>query len=125
MIKIGTRNSKLALIQTDLVIQKIIKIFPDLQFKIIEISTAGDINFAIKTDDGGIKGMFTKEIDNKLITGEIDIAIHSLKDMASVIPQGLKIAAVLEREDPRDAFICNKYSKLLPYRIIASAFPKA
>lgn len=112
MIKIGTRNSKLALIQTDLVIQKITQIFPDLKFKIVEISTAGDTNFAIKTDDGGIKGMFTKEIDNKLITGEIDIAIHSLKDMASVIPQGLKIATVLEREDSRDAFICNKYSNL-------------
>ncbi|CAF1661871.1 unnamed protein product [Rotaria magnacalcarata] len=113
IIKVGTRSSKLALIQTNLVISKISEIFPSITFKIVEISTEGDKNVDKKAlGDGGIKGMFTKEIDNQLISKNIDIAVHSMKDLASYLPKELEIIAVLEREDPRDCFVSKKYNKL-------------
>lgn len=111
VIKIGTRGSRLALIQTNGIIEQIGAIYPECRFEIIEIKTSGDIDLSItsKTQDGGIKDMFTKEIDNRLINREIDIAVHSLKDVASHLHEEIGIAAVTKREDQRDVFISNKY----------------
>ncbi len=119
MIKIGTRNSELALIQTNLVIEQIKKIDNTIEFEIIKINTTGDSDLNKKADlgNGGLKGMFTKEIDFNLINKKIDIAIHSLKDMASAIPSELEIISVLKGEDSRDCFVSNKYNTLddLPF----------
>ncbi len=113
IIKIGTRSSQLALTQTNIVIEKIANLMPECTFEIVKISTEGDRNIGKKeVGNGGVKGMFTKEIDNKLITKSIDIAVHSLKDLASKLPEQLEIIAVLKREDPRDVFISNKSNSL-------------
>lgn len=111
-LKIGTRGSPLALVQTSMVEAKLRTVKPDLQIERVIIKTSGDW----KPSDGetrlaetaGGKGLFALEIEEALLAGSIDCAVHSLKDMSSFLPDGLAIDHVLEREDPRDAFICLK-----------------
>lgn len=110
LLKIGTRGSPLALKQTAMVEAKLLSRTPDLQIERVTIKTSGDW----KPSDGetrlsetaGGKGLFAREIEEALQAGTIDCAVHSLKDMSSFLPDGLAIDHVLEREDPRDAFIC-------------------
>lgn len=112
-ITVGTRSSKLALIQVQEVHDLINKISNNkIEVVVSKILTSGDRLSWDKHDDGGVKGMFTKEIDKKLLDGSIDIAVHSLKDVASELPSDLVIAAVLPREDPSDAFVSNKYKHI-------------
>lgn len=109
-ITIGTRGSKLALFQANKVRSEIEKYFPGIyDVKIKPITTAGDIIQDTQSTDiiGGVKGLFTKQIDHQLLQGQIDIAVHSVKDLASILPPGLILASVLEREDPSDALITN------------------
>lgn len=104
-IVIGTRGSKLALKQSDIVKEKLLAKHPDLQIEIKIIKTEGDTNASpIPLDTIG-KGWFTKEIENELLGGQIDIAVHSLKDLPEELPPGLCIAAYPEREDPRDVLV--------------------
>ena len=115
-IRIGTRASKLALIQVDMVKARLMKAFPDLEIEVVEITTSGDWKpqhgeTRLSEVDGG-KGLFAKEIEAALLDGQVDIGVHSLKDMPSFLPEGLVIDHVLEREDPRDAFISAKYNSL-------------
>lgn len=112
-IRFGTRGSPLALVQAEEVRKKLFATHPDLQstveVEIVPIRTAGDWKPEHKEKTfielGGNKGLFTKEIEDALLTGHIDMAIHSMKDVASWLPDSLDIACVLDREDPRDAFI--------------------
>lgn len=115
-IRIGTRGSKLALVQTHMVADALRRAHPGMQVEIREILTSGDW----KPEHGetrlaeaaGGKGLFAKEIERALIDGVIDCGVHSLKDMPSFLPPGLEISHVLEREDPRDVFISDKYGSL-------------
>ena len=121
-IKVGTRGSKLALKQAKLVIEKfksLKKIKEKFSFKIIKIRTEGDINKS-KILDAGYKGFFTKKIDDLLLKGKIDLAVHSAKDIPSKIERNIIISAFLKREDPRDIlFSKNNYSfKKLPKNIV-------
>jgi hydroxymethylbilane synthase len=100
-IRIGTRGSALALAQTEIVKKLMLSATPGLNIEVLVIKTAGDISTEPLAVIGG-KGVFVKEIENALISGEIDMAVHSLKDMQSVSPEGLVIAAYLLREDPCD-----------------------
>ncbi len=104
-LRIGTRDSKLALYQARLVETELRTAFPSLETEIKEIKTLGDIKFREDISRMGGKGVFVKEIEESLLSGEIDIAVHSMKDMPSVIPDGLVIGSVLKREDSRDVFI--------------------
>lgn len=104
-LKIGTRGSRLALYQTRLVETELRTVFPSLETEIKEIKTLGDINPKEDISRMGGKGIFVKEIEQSLLSGEIDIAVHSMKDMPSVLPEGLAIGSALKREDPRDVFI--------------------
>jgi len=113
IIKIGTRKSKLALIQTDLVICEITTHFPHITCEIIPITTTGDVITDRALYDIGGKALFLKEIEQQLVEQKIDIAVHSLKDVPGEIPEGLIIAAVLEREDARDVFVSYKYKSIL------------
>ena len=110
-LKIGTRGSKLALKQTNLVIKKLKKL-PSIRkkfsFKIVKIKTQGDIDKS-KILKSGYKGFFTKKIDDLLLKRRIDLAIHSAKDIPSKIDKKIIISAFLKREDPRDVLLTKNY----------------
>src|SRR5204862_548096 len=124
LVRIGTRASKLALTQSGMM-QRAIAValgFDEAQADevapLVQITTSGDrIQDRRLLEEGG-KGLFTKEIEEALLDGRIDVAIHSLKDVPSVVPKGLVIAALPEREDPRDAYLSLKYDRFedLPHR---------
>lgn len=111
-IRIGTRNSKLALIQTNMVISEIMKHFPLVECLVVPIVTTGDKIMDRNLYDIGGKALFLKEIEEQLSTKTIDIGVHSLKDVPGNLPPGLEIAAVLERKDPRDCFVSFCYKSL-------------
>lgn len=102
---IGTRGSKLALTQTETVRDALQAAFPEHTFEIAIVKTTGDRVQNIPLKDVGATGIFTRELEEKLRSGEIDIAIHSMKDMPAVQPDGLTLSNVLHRADPRDVLI--------------------
>ena len=118
-LKIGTRGSPLALAQAYETKERLMKLHDlgDGAFEICVINTMGDkIQDRALSEIGG-KGLFTKEIEEGLLSGEIDIAVHSMKDMPTELPKNLEISIFLEREDPRDSFISDDYSSIedLPF----------
>lgn len=117
VIKIGTRRSPLALIQTNLVVDQIKIHYPNINCEIVPIITSGDLIKDKNLYDIGGKALFLKEIENALINGEIDLAVHSLKDVPCKLPLELMICAVLESEDARDVFVCLDYKSIeeLPF----------
>ena len=104
-IRIGTRKSRLAVIQTELVKAKIEAAFPEAEVEIVKLSTKGDELLNQSLTSFGGKGVFTKELEEALLSEEIDLAVHSAKDMPMEFPENLEIGAVLERGDPRDVFV--------------------
>ncbi|RZD15432.1 MAG: hydroxymethylbilane synthase [Candidatus Acidulodesulfobacterium ferriphilum] len=108
-LKIGTRGSKLALYQANLVKDKIKQLFDDqnkkIDIEIKTIKTSGDRILTASLSNFGGKGLFVKEIEEALFSEDIDIAVHSLKDVPQVIPEELALGAVLKRDDPRDCVI--------------------
>jgi hydroxymethylbilane synthase len=109
---VGTRESPLALAQANEVIESLKKIATQLQFKIVPIRTQGDKAHASGAAAGDGKSMFTKEIEESLLQEHIDFAIHSMKDITTQLPTGLKIAAVPERANPRDVLVSRSKKKL-------------
>jgi hydroxymethylbilane synthase len=106
-IRIGTRGSPLALKQAEETRDKLVAahgLAPDM-LEIVVITTTGDRVRDRPLSEIGGKGLFTKEIEEALLSGDIDMAVHSMKDMPAVFPGGLDIVCLLEREDPRDAFM--------------------
>lgn len=100
-IKIGTRGSKLALLQTEIVLEKLRKAVPGIEGEIGVIKTTGDI----RQRGGIITGMFVNEINRAVLRGDVDIGVHSLKDLPTGLPKGLEIACVPERRSPNDALV--------------------
>ncbi len=113
-IIIGTRGSKLSLAYANKVKNLIVGLdkVGDIEITIETIKTSGDLFQNKKISDIGGKNLFCKEIEDKLIKKEIDIAVHSLKDMDSVETEGLVIQAYIKRNDPRESFVSKKYKKL-------------
>lgn len=116
ILKIGTRGSALALYQAKLVqnllIQEAKRTHCPYKFEIVIIKTTGDKILDRRLSDMGGKALFTKEIDLHLLDGRIDIAVHSMKDCETWLPPAFQLAAILEREDPRDAFIAQNRATL-------------
>ncbi|MCR4436332.1 MAG: hydroxymethylbilane synthase [Clostridiales bacterium] len=117
LIKVGSRESKLAMVQTEWVIQEIKKKHPELEFEVIGIKTAGDAILDKTLDKIGGKGLFIKELEHALLDGTVDMAVHSMKDLPAEMPEELTIAAVSKREDPRDVLVSRDGTVLdrLPY----------
>ena len=104
-IRIGTRKSKLALVQTHMVEKMILEAFPDLKIEICEMSTKGDELLDRSLLSFGGKGVFTQELEAALLQGQIDLAVHSAKDMPMEFPEGLGIGAVLRRGPVEDVIV--------------------
>jgi len=115
-ICIGTRGSKLALWQANFIKTEIETIFPGIDVEIKIIKTTGDRITDRPLAMVGGKGLFVKEIENGLLNHEIDIAVHSMKDMPGELPEGLCIGAIPERENPFDVLIANNNSLLADYQ---------
>ncbi|WP_137788735.1 hydroxymethylbilane synthase [Bacillus sp. E(2018)] len=111
-IIVGSRRSKLAITQTNWVIEQLKKSGMPFEFEVKEIVTKGDIILDVTLSKLGGKGLFVKEIEQAMLDKEIDIAVHSMKDMPSELPEGLEIGCTPKRVDPRDALISEKYSSL-------------
>lgn len=101
---IGSRGSKLALWQAEQAKARLHALFPEIDVSIDIIKTTGDVKTDPLSVIGG-KGVFTKELEDALLDGRIDLAVHSLKDLPTVLPDGLTISAICERDDPRDALV--------------------
>ena len=104
-LTIGTRGSALALWQAEWVAAELRRYHPDLDVRLQRITSTGDAEPNIPLAELGTKGVFTKTIEDALFDGRIDVAVHSLKDLGSVLPTGLTLAAIPPREDPRDALV--------------------
>lgn len=105
VVRIGSRDSKLAIIQAQLVIAAIKRYDPSIQTELVTMKTTGDKLLNITLDAVGGKGLFVKELDEALLSGSVDITVHSFKDMPMKIAQELPIVALSVREDPRDVLI--------------------
>jgi len=104
-IKIGTRGSKLALYQANLVQSKLKEAFPEKTFEIVIITTKGDKILDVALSKIGDKGLFTKELEVALFNGEVDMCVHSLKDLPTTFPDGAELGAILERAEFKDAWV--------------------
>ncbi|MCL4536199.1 MAG: hydroxymethylbilane synthase [Nitrospirae bacterium] len=104
-IVIGTRGSKLALWQAEWIKSELQKLNPDLEIELNKIKTTGDKILDVPLAKVGGKGLFVKEIEEALLKGTADIAVHSMKDVPTDFPEGLHLAVITKREDPRDAFL--------------------
>lgn len=111
-IKIGSRGSKLALWQSEYISAEIRKHNPGVEVEIIKIKTKGDKILDAPLSKVGGKGLFVKEIEEAVLSGDAHLAVHSMKDMPTEIPEGLAIVSTPVREDPRDALVTNKGNSL-------------
>ncbi|MBI5047361.1 MAG: hydroxymethylbilane synthase [Deltaproteobacteria bacterium] len=107
-LKLGTRSSQLALWQANWVKSEIEKRYSGIEVELVKIKTTGDKILDVPLAKVGGKGLFVKEIEEALLDKRIDLAVHSMKDVPTDFPKGLHLAAITEREDPRDAFIGRK-----------------
>lgn len=119
---IATRGSPLALCQTELVRQRIQQVWPEVEIEILKLSTTGDRQSQWSLEKKGGKGLFTKELEEALLGGQADLAVHSAKDLPTELPEGLTLAAFLPREDPRDVLVVREGVEVPVF--IASSSPR-
>jgi len=112
LIRIATRKSPLALWQAEHVRTRLLALYPGLQVELLTMSTQGDRILDSPLAKIGGKGLFVKELEQGMLDGRADLAVHSMKDVPAELPEGLWIGAILEREDPRDAFVSNRYTSV-------------
>ena len=107
-LKIASRRSKLAMVQTLWVKDQLEKNIPNLEVSIEAMATQGDKILDVALAKIGDKGLFTKELEAQMLVGQADIAVHSLKDLPTNLPEGLKLGCITKREDPADALVVNE-----------------
>lgn len=112
ILRIATRQSPLALWQAHYVKKQLETFHPQLQVELVSMVTRGDILLDTPLAKVGGKGLFVKELELALLDGRADIAVHSLKDVPVAFPEGLGLVTICERDDPRDAFVSNKYENM-------------
>ena len=108
-LKIATRQSPLALWQANYVKNRLQQLYPDLTIELVPMVTKGDVILDSPLAKIGGKGLFVKELENALLNKKADIAVHSMKDVPMQFPEGLGLAVICQREDPRDAFVSHSY----------------
>lgn len=111
-VRIATRRSPLAIWQAEFVRDEMLKFHPDLQIELVRIKTRGDKILDTPLAKVGGKGLFVKELENSILNGEADIAVHSMKDVPVAFPPGLHLPVICERHDPYDAFVSNHYDSV-------------
>jgi hydroxymethylbilane synthase len=111
-LAIATRSSRLALWQAEHVKQRLEALHSGLRVELLPMTTRGDELIDQRLDQAGGKGLFVKELENALADGRADIAVHSMKDVPADLPAGFELAAILAREDARDAFVSSRYASL-------------
>ena len=111
-IVIASRESVLALWQANFIRDQLAQLYPETELDIFGMTTRGDQILDVSLSKIGGKGLFIKELEQALEDGRADIAVHSMKDVPMVMPNGFALAAIAEREDPRDAFISNQHANL-------------
>ncbi|MFQ6372628.1 hydroxymethylbilane synthase [Shewanella sp. YIC-542] len=111
-IRIATRKSPLAMWQAEFVKAELEKIHPGLVVELLPMSTKGDVILDTPLAKVGGKGLFVKELEVAMLAGQADIAVHSMKDVPVEFPEGLGLEVICKREDPRDAFVSNKYQHI-------------
>ncbi len=109
VVKVVSRDSALAMWQTNFVIDCLRKVADAYEFEIVSLKTKGDKILDVSLAKIGDKGLFTKELEDGLLSGEMDFAVHSLKDIPTVLPEGLQLSAMLTRHNPADVLISEKY----------------
>ncbi|MDH5435202.1 MAG: hydroxymethylbilane synthase [Gammaproteobacteria bacterium] len=112
IIRIATRKSPLALWQAEFVRDELMNAHSGLKVELITMSTQGDKILDTPLAKVGGKGLFVKELEQRMLAGEADIAVHSMKDVPVELPDGLYLPVICEREDPHDAFVSNQYKNL-------------
>ncbi|AGS38684.1 MAG: hydroxymethylbilane synthase [Cycloclasticus pugetii] len=112
LIKIATRKSPLALWQAEHVAKLLKASHPSLEIELVKMVTQGDKILDTPLAKIGGKGLFIKELEQGMLNGDADLAVHSMKDVPAQVPEGFEIGAILSREDPRDAFVSNAYSSI-------------
>lgn len=124
IIRIATRKSPLALWQAEHVAERLRQLHPGIQTELVKMTTRGDKILDAPLAKVGGKGLFVKELEQGMLEGEADIAVHSMKDVPVEFPPGLHLAAILTREDPCDALVSNRYESLAalpPYARIGTS----
>jgi len=111
-LKIATRSSPLALWQAEEVSRQLKQHYPDLDIQLVTMKTKGDKILDAPLAKVGGKGLFVKELEAGILAGDADIAVHSMKDVPVEFPEGLELTLIMQREDPRDAFVSNSYETL-------------
>jgi hydroxymethylbilane synthase len=112
IIRIATRKSLLALWQANHVKDRLEQLHPDVTVELVPMTTKGDVLLDTPLSKIGGKGLFIKELEQAMLDGRADIAVHSMKDVPVEFPEGLGLTVICEREDPRDAFVSNQYPSL-------------
>ena len=111
-LRIATRKSPLALWQANFVKDRLEALYPDLRVELVPMSTQGDKILDTPLAKVGGKGLFVKELETAMLEGRADIAVHSMKDVPVEFPEGLGLHTICEREDPRDAFVSNRFDRI-------------
>jgi hydroxymethylbilane synthase len=111
VIRVGSRKSQLAMVQSEFVCSELKKIYPNCEFPITPISTIGDKVLDVALSKIGEKSLFTKELEVALAANEVDIVVHSLKDVPTTLPPGMVLGGIMEREDPQDAVVMSLKNK--------------
>jgi len=110
-LRIGTRQSKLALWQAGFVRDRLRATHSNLEVELVGITTQGDRRQEVLLSAEGGKGLFLKELEEALLAGRVDIAVHSMKDVTVTLPAGLHIPVICERGDPRDAMVSSRWRR--------------
>lgn len=112
IVKIATRRSPLAMWQAEFVRDALLALHPELRVELVKMTTQGDKILDVPLAKIGGKGLFVKELEQGMLTGDADIAVHSMKDVPMAFPEGLHLPVICPREDPRDAFVSNHYTSV-------------